>query len=75
MLSYPDKYTVSTVDAAEFAARTAMDMAANDISKMQLVKQISRADETKVKKLTEGFDFKYAYASDITKKANTRFQS
>lgn len=69
MLSYPDKYTVSTVDAAEFAARTAMDMAANDISKMQLVKQISRADETKVKKLTEGFDFKYAYASDITKKS------
>lgn len=69
MLSYPDKYTVSTVDAAEFAARTAMDMAANDISKMQLVKQISRADETKVKKLTEGFDFEYAYASDITKKS------
>ena len=33
MLSYPDKYTVSTVDATEFAARTAMDMAANDISK------------------------------------------
>ena len=55
MLSYPDKYTVSTVDAAEFAARTAMDMAANDISKMQLVKQISKADETKVKKLAEGF--------------------
>ena len=69
MLSYPDKYTVSTVDAAEFAARSAMDMAANDISKMQLVKQISRADETKVKKLTEGFDFEYAYASDITKKS------
>ena len=41
MLSYPDKYTVSTVDAAEFAARTAMDMAANDISKAQLVGQIS----------------------------------
>lgn len=69
MLSYPDKYTVSTVDAAEFAARTAMDMAANDISKMQLVKQISKADETKVKKLAEGFDFEYAYASDITKKS------
>lgn len=69
MLSYPDKYTVSTVDATEFAARTAMDMAANDISKMQLVKQISKADETKVKKLAEGFDFEYAYASDITKKS------
>lgn len=69
MLSYPDKYTVSTVDAAEFAARTAMDMAANDISKMQLVEQISKADETKVKKLAEGFDFEYAYASDITKKS------
>lgn len=69
MLSYPDKYTVSTVDAAEFAARTAMDMAANDISKTQLVKQISRADETKVKKFKEGFDFEYAYASDITKKS------
>ena len=69
MLSYPDKYTVSTVDATEFAARTAMDMAANDISKAQLVKQISEADETKVKRLAEGFDFEYAYASDITKKS------
>ena len=69
MLSYPDKYTVSTVDATEFAARTAMDMAANDISKAQLVKQIREADEEKVKKLAEGFDFKYAYASDITKKS------
>ena len=39
MLSYPDKYTVSTVDATEFAARTAMDMAANDISKVQRMKQ------------------------------------
>ena len=69
MLSYPDKYTVSTVDATEFAARTAMDMAANDISKAQLIKQISEADEAKVKRLAEGFDFEYAYASDITKKS------
>lgn len=69
MLSYPDKYTVSTVDATEFAARTAMDMAANDISKAQLVKQISEADEAKVKRLAESFDFEYAYASDITKKS------
>ena len=60
MLSYPDKYTVSTVDATEFAARTAMDMAANDISK---------ADETKAKELAEEFDFEYVYASDITKKS------
>lgn len=69
MLSYPDKYTVSTVDATEFAARTAMDMAANDISKAQLVKLIRKADEEKVKKLAEGFDFEYAYAFDITKKS------
>ena len=68
MLSYPDKYTVSTVDATEFAARTAMDMAANDISKAQLIGHISAADETKAKELAEAFDFEYAYASDITKK-------
>ena len=69
MLSYPDKYTVSTVDATEFAARTAMDMAANDISKAQLIVHISEADETKAKELAEEFDFEYAYASDITKKS------
>lgn len=69
MLSYPDKYTVSTVDATEFAARTAMDMAANDISKAQLIGHISAADETKAKELAEKFDFEYAYASDITKKS------
>lgn len=69
MLSYPDKYTVSTVDATEFAARTAMDMAANDISKAQLIGHISAADEIKAKELAEGFDFEYAYASDITKKS------
>lgn len=69
MLSYPDKYTVSTVDATEFAARTAMDMAANDISKAQLIGHISEADETKAKELAEEFDFEYAYASDITKKS------
>lgn len=69
MLSYPDKYTVSTVDATEFAARTAMDMAANDISKAQLIGHISAADETKAKELAEKFDFEYVYASDITKKS------
>lgn len=69
MLSYPDKYTVSTVDATEFAARTAMDMAANDISKAQLIGHISAADETKAKELAEEFDYEYAYASDITKKS------
>lgn len=69
MLSYPDKYTVSTVDSTEFAARTAMDMAANDISKAQLIGHISAADETKAKELAEEFDFEYAYASDITKKS------
>lgn len=69
MLSYPGKYTVSTVDATEFAARTAMDMAANDISKAQLIGHISAADETKAKELAEEFDFEYAYASDITKKS------
>lgn len=69
MLSYPDKYTVSTVDATEFAARTAMDMAANDISRAQLIGHISAADETKAKELAEKFDFEYAYASDITKKS------
>lgn len=69
MLSYPDKYMVSTVDATEFAARTAMDMAANDISKAQLIGHISAADETKAKELAEEFDFEYAYASDITKKS------
>ena len=69
MLSYSDKYTVSTVDATEFAARTAMDMAANDISKAQLIGHISAADETKAKELAEEFDFEYAYASDITKKS------
>lgn len=69
MLSYPDKYTVSTVDATEFAARTAMDMAANDISKAQLIAHISAADETKAKELAEEFDFEYVYASDITKKS------
>lgn len=69
MLSYPDKYTVSTVDATEFAARTAMDMAANDISKAQLIGHISAVDETKAKELAEEFDFEYVYASDITKKS------
>lgn len=69
MLSYPDRYTVSTVDATEFAARTAMDMAANDISRAQLIGHISAADETKAKELAEEFDFEYAYASDITKKS------
>lgn len=69
MLSYPDKYTVSTVDATEFAARTAMDMAANDISRAQLIGHISAADETKAKELAEKFDFEYVYASDITKKS------
>lgn len=69
MLSYPDKYTVSTVDATEFAARTAMDMAANDISRAQLIGHISAADETKAKELAEEFDFEYVYASDITKKS------
>lgn len=69
MLSYPDKYTVSTVDATEFAARTAMYMAANDISKAQLIGHISAADETKAKELAEKFDFEYVYASDITKKS------
>ena len=54
MLSYPDKYTVSTVDATEFAARTAMDMAANDISRAQLIGHISAADETKAKKARRG---------------------
>ena len=42
MLSYPDKYTVSTVDATEFATRRAVDMASNDISKAALADRISK---------------------------------
>ena len=44
-------------------------MAANDISKAQLIGHISAADESKAKELAEEFDFEYAYASDITKKS------
>ena len=69
MLSYPDKYTVSTVDATEFATRRAVDMASNDISKATLADRISKVSKEITEKIAADFDFEYAYASDISKKS------
>ena len=69
MLSYPDKYTVSTVDATEFATRRAVDMASNDISKAALADRISKVSREITEKMAADFDFEYAYASDISKKS------
>ena len=69
MLSYPDKYTVSTVDATEFATRRAVDMASNDISKAALADRISKVSREITQKMAADFDFEYAYASDISKKS------
>lgn len=54
LLSYPDKYTISTIDADEFASRIAQDLADSDISRMQLIEKIRQADENEAGKIADG---------------------
>ena len=69
LLSYPDKYTISTIDADEFASRIAQDLADSDVSRMQLIEKIRQADENEAGKIADGFAYDYPYAKDITQKS------
>lgn len=69
LLSYPDRYTVSMISAAEFASRSAKQLAGNDISKIKLIDRIKAADIKEVREISDGFDFEYAYSGDISRKS------
>ena len=69
MLSYPEKYTVTTINADEFAVRGAAELAENDIARVRLLDMIRSADGEAVENIAKGFLYEYPYAGDISRKS------
>lgn len=69
MLSYPEKYTVESIAADEFASYVASGFAQNDMEKQVLIRNIESVDIDTAKKIANGFTFEYEYANDVRKKS------
>lgn len=69
VLSYPDKYAFTFVNATDFVLATAKEMAEKTIAKEVLLEQIRRADETLVEEYKTRFAYEYPYEQEKEKKS------
>jgi len=69
VVSYPEKYDFTFVNAANLVFLMAKDMAEKKISKDILLENINRADEDLVEKYKTSFSFVYPYKQDLDKKS------
>ena len=68
MLSYPEKYTIDTVDVAEIVTAQVKEKADRKISHGQLLEQIEAADDSQVSRYDELFSYQYPYQREIGRK-------
>ena len=69
MLSYPEKYTIDTVDVAEIVTAQVEEKADRKISHGQLLEQIEAADDSQVSRYDELFSYQYPYQREIGRKS------
>ena len=69
VLSYPDKYCFTFVDASDLVLVTAKEMAKSTLAKEVLLEQIRRADETLVTEYRSRFAYEYPYKQEMNKKS------
>ena len=69
VMSYPDRYAFTFVNAEELVAATAKDLAAKRIAKEVLIEQIRHADEGLVENYKSRFAYEYPYKQDEKRKS------
>ena len=69
VMSYPEKYAFTFVNAEELVVATAKELAAKKIAKDALVEQIRHADESLVEQYKSHFAYEYPYKQDETRKS------
>ncbi|MBQ8518967.1 MAG: helicase-exonuclease AddAB subunit AddA [Agathobacter sp.] len=69
VLSYPDKYAFTFVNATDLVLATAKGMAEKTIAKEVLLEKIQRADDMLVEEYKECFAYQYPYEQEKEKKS------
>lgn len=69
VMSYPEKYQFTFVQAADLVLAEANKRAKKDLSKEALLYQITQADESLVQQLKERFAYKYPYEQEKDRKS------
>ncbi|MBQ2901386.1 MAG: helicase-exonuclease AddAB subunit AddA [Agathobacter sp.] len=69
VLSYPEKYRFTFVNAEDLVLASVKDMAEKTIAKEVLLEQIYRADEVLVETYRKRFAYKYPYMQDMARKS------
>ena len=69
MMSYPEKYDFTIVNADDLVLDTARGFAEQRLAKEVLLEQIHRADEKLVAEYKQSFSFEYPFKQDMDKKS------
>ena len=69
VLSYPEKYGFTFVNAADLVLVTAKSMAEKTVQKEVLLEKIRHADESLVKEYKTRFSYEYPYKQEMNKKS------
>ena len=69
MMSYPEKYDFSIVNAEDLVLDTARNFAEQRLAKEVLIEQIHKADESLVAKYKQSFSYEYPYRQEMDKKS------
>ena len=69
VMSYPERYRFTFVNASELVVATAKNMAVKKIGKEVLMEQIRQADESLVEEYKHKFSYVYPYKQDGNKKS------
>ena len=69
LLSYPEKYGFTFVNADDLVLDIAKEMAEKNIGKKLLLEQIRNADEKLVEKYKRQFSYEYPYKQEMTQKS------
>lgn len=69
MISYPDKYTLSTVPAEQIVWEEVQKAAEQKEDYKELLSHIAQADETLVEEYKQQFSYQYPYRSEAGKKS------
>jgi len=69
MLSYPEKYTIQTVDPKQMVWRTAAESAGKQIAHKELLAEVEHADDALVQQYDALFSYQYPYQSEAGRKS------
>ena len=69
VLSYPDKYEFTFVQAADLVLAEAKKRAESDLSKEMLLEQIAKAKDELVQEIYNSFAYEYPYGKESNKKS------